>query len=102
MYTQCVNSVYTVHNSKNCLPKSKNAGKTKKKNKKRELINMDAEPKRAPKEISQSSNKIGILVVDNSFYRDKTKIIIQNNNYIGKVNEYLKDTYLKIIFKNIL
>ena len=42
------------------------------------------------------------MVVDNSFYRDKTKIIIQNNNYIGKVNEYLKDIYLKIIFKNIL
>ena len=62
---------------------------------------MDAEPKRAPKEISQSSNKIGILVVDNSFQRDKTKIILQNN-YIGKVNEYLKDIYLKIIFKNIL
>ena len=43
---QCVNSVYTVHNNKNCLPKSTNAG-NKKKSRKRELINVDAEPKRS-------------------------------------------------------
>ena len=45
MYAQCVNSVYTVHNSKNCLPKSTNAGKKKKKSRKRELINVDTKPK---------------------------------------------------------
>ena len=44
MYTQCVNSIYTVHNSKYCLPKSTNADK--KKGKKRELKNADAKPKR--------------------------------------------------------
>ena len=47
---QCVNSVYTVHNSKNCLPNSTNVGnkkKKKKKSRKRELINVDAEPKRS-------------------------------------------------------
>ena len=44
-----MNCIYTVHNSKNCLPKSTNAGKKKKKKKsrKRELINVDAEPKRS-------------------------------------------------------
>ena len=31
MYAQYVNSAYTVHNSKICLPKSTNAGKKKKK-----------------------------------------------------------------------
>ena len=31
MYAQCVNSIYTVHNKKYCLPKSTNAGKKKKK-----------------------------------------------------------------------
>ena len=46
MYAQCVNSVYTVHNSKNCLPKLTNAGKKKKKSRKREIINVDVEPKR--------------------------------------------------------
>ena len=49
MYTQCVNSIYTVHNSKYCLPKSTNANtkkKKKKKGKKRELKNADAKPKR--------------------------------------------------------
>ena len=30
VYTQCVNSAYTVHNSKICPPKSTNAGKKKK------------------------------------------------------------------------
>ena len=35
MYAQCVNSAYTVHNSKICPPKSTNAGK-KKKSRKRE------------------------------------------------------------------
>ena len=48
MYAQCVNSVYTVHNSKYCLPKSTNAGK-KKKSRKRELKNADTEPKRTLK-----------------------------------------------------
>ena len=33
VYAQCVNSVYTVHNNKNCLPKSTNAGQKKKKKK---------------------------------------------------------------------
>ena len=33
MYAQCVNSAYTVHNSKICLPKSTNADKKKKKQK---------------------------------------------------------------------
>ena len=49
MYAQCVNSAYTVYNSKICLPKSTNAGKKKKKKKsrKREAENMDAEPKRS-------------------------------------------------------
>ena len=37
---QCVNSVYTVHNSKNCLPKSTNAGNKKKKKKKAENVNL--------------------------------------------------------------
>ena len=46
MYAQCVNSVYTVYNSKNCLPKLTNADKKKKKSRKRELINVDAESKR--------------------------------------------------------
>ena len=41
-----MHSVYTVYNSKNCLPKSTNAKKKKKKSRKRELINVDAEPKR--------------------------------------------------------
>ena len=45
MYAQCVNSVYTVYNSKNCFPKSTNAGK-KKRSRKRELKNADVEPKR--------------------------------------------------------
>ena len=43
VYAQCVNNVYTVHNSKNCFPTSTN---TRKKKKKCELINVDAEPKR--------------------------------------------------------
>ena len=43
MYAQCVNSIYTVYNSKNDLPKSTNV--KKKKSKKRELIKIDAEPK---------------------------------------------------------
>ena len=43
MYAQCVNSAYTVHNSKICLPKSTNADK-KKKNRKCEAENVDAEP----------------------------------------------------------
>ena len=43
MYAQCVNSIYTVHNNKYCLPKSTNAGKKKKKKgRKRELKNADA------------------------------------------------------------
>ena len=42
-----MNSAYTVHNSKNCLTKSTNAGKKKKKSRKREVKNVDAEPKRA-------------------------------------------------------
>ena len=48
VYAQYVNSVYTVHNNKYCLPKSTNAGKKKKKPKSRkhELKNADAEPKR--------------------------------------------------------
>ena len=38
---QCVNSVYTVHNSKNCLPKSTNAGNKKRKRKKKaENVNL--------------------------------------------------------------
>ena len=38
-----MNSVYTVHNSKNCLPKSTNAGKKKKKKSRiREDENVDA------------------------------------------------------------
>ena len=40
-----MHSVYTVHNSKNCLPKSTNTGK-KKKSRKRELKNVDTEAKR--------------------------------------------------------
>ena len=40
-----MNSVYIIYNSKNCLPKSTNAEKKKKKDRKRELINMYAEPK---------------------------------------------------------
>ena len=43
-----MNIIYTVHNSKYCLPKSTNAGK-KKKSRKRELKNADAEPKRTLK-----------------------------------------------------
>ena len=41
-----MNSVYTIHNGKYCLPKSTNAGKKKKKSRKRELKNADVEPKR--------------------------------------------------------
>ena len=41
MYAQYVNSIYTVHNNKYCLPKSTNAGKKKKKGRKRELKNAD-------------------------------------------------------------
>ena len=37
-----MHSVYTVHNSKNCLPKSTNADK-KKKSRKHEAENVDAE-----------------------------------------------------------
>ena len=51
--------------------------------------------------IVDNSNKIEILIVDNSFYGHKTKIILQNN-YVRKVNGYLKDIDLNIIFKNIL
>ena len=40
MYAQCVNSAYTVYNSKICLPKSTNAGKKKKKKKKAENVKM--------------------------------------------------------------
>ena len=49
MYAQCINSTYTVHNSKICLPKSTNAGQKKKKG---ENVNWrkrgctDVEPKR--------------------------------------------------------
>ena len=35
VYAQYVNSAYTIHNSKNGLPKSTNAGKKKKKKKSR-------------------------------------------------------------------
>ena len=47
MYTQYMNSIYTVYNSKISPPKSTNAGK-KKKNKKQKpwRKNVDAEPKR--------------------------------------------------------
>ena len=41
VYAQCVNSTYTVHNSKICLLKSTNAGKKKKK----KAENVNAEPK---------------------------------------------------------
>ena len=34
LYTQCVNSAYTVYNSKYCLPKSTNAEKKEKRKKK--------------------------------------------------------------------
>ena len=42
-----MNSVYTVHNSKNCFQSQQ---MRKKKSRKRELINVDAEPKRLLRE----------------------------------------------------
>ena len=56
MYAQCVNSAYTVHNSKICPPNSTNAGKKKKKEKKsrkRKDENVDAVCKRSLNQKAQ-------------------------------------------------
>ena len=93
MYAQCVNSAYTVHNSKICLPKSTNAGKKKKK---KRAENVDAEPKRSHyKKKKMFFSKLVWCKILQTFYIFFLLSVYFKNLIVGLHVLYILNMYVK-------